>query len=515
MSAYADEKSDEGIRPMKQPNKEGSPSAEAVEERTSPEGNCGGTAAARTQRRGTASNGLAAVRQAARQSKNVRFTALLHHITVDLLEQSYCVLERDSAPGIDGVTWQAYGENLEEKLPDLHNRIHKGSYRARPARRTYIPKADGSQRPLAILCVEDKIVQQAVATVLEAIYEEDFVGFSYGFRPGRGQHDALDALHVGILRKRVNWVLDADIRGFFDAMSHSWTLRFLEHRIADKRILRLIAKWLKVGIIEDGRVTRSQCGAPQGAVISPTLANVYLHYTYDLWVHRWRQTKATGDMIVVRFADDTIVGFEHEHEAMAFLQDLHERTRSFELALHPDKTRLICFGRHAAKQRERRGEGKPETFDFFGLYPLLHAIIQVGLIRHRAQDDQEAHASQAQGYQDGVAQTYARPRRANRSLGEADAARASELLRGLGQPPEHVVVLQSGARALAQDASATESEGRSVLGALHQPRRSLLSANQDTTPAALSPLRRQNPREEPGALAALAGIWAGCALQAR
>jgi len=366
MSAYADEKSDEGIRPMKQPNKEGSPSAEAVEERTSPEGNGGGTAAARTQRRGTASNGLAAVRQAARQSKNVRFTALLHHITVDLLEQSYCVLERDSAPGIDGVTWQAYGENLEEKLPDLHNRIHKGSYRARPARRTYIPKADGSQRPLAILCVEDKIVQQAVATVLEAIYEEDFVGFSYGFRPGRGQHDALDALHVGILRKRVNWVLDADIRGFFDAMSHSWTLRFLEHRIADKRILRLIAKWLKVGIIEDGRVTRSQCGAPQGAVISPTLANVYLHYTYDLWVHRWRQTKATGDMIVVRFADDTIVGFEHEHEAMAFLQDLHERTRSFELALHPDKTRLICFGRHAAKQRERRGEGKPETFDFLG-----------------------------------------------------------------------------------------------------------------------------------------------------
>jgi hypothetical protein len=316
------------------------------------------------------------------------------------------------------------------------------------------------------LCVEDKIVQQAVATVLEAIYEEDFVGFSYGFRPGRGQHDTLDALHVGILRKRVNWVLDADIRGFFDAMSHSWILRFLEHRIADKRILRLIAKWLKVGIIEDGRVTRSQCGAPQGAVISPTLANVYLHYVYDLWVHRWRQTKATGDVIVVRFADDTIVGFEHEHEAMAFLQELHERMRSFELALHPDKTRLICFGRHAAKQRERRGEGKPQNVRFFGLYPLLHAIIQVGLIRHRAQDDQEAHASQAQGDQDGVAQTYARPRRGNRSLGEADVARASELLRGLGQPPEHVVVLQSGTEALAHDASATKPEGRSVLGAL-------------------------------------------------
>ena len=366
MNMHADENSDGVIVPEKRPNKEGLPSAEAVEGRTSPEGNGGKTAAARTLRRDTASNGLDAVRRAARQSKSVRFTALLHHITVDLLTRSYLALERDSAPGFDGVTWQAYGENLEEKLTELHDRIHKGSYRARPARRTYIPKADGSQRPLAILCLEDKVVQQAVATVLEAIYEEDFVGFSYGFRPGRGQHDALDALHVGILRKRVNWVLDADIRGFYDAMSHAWIIRFLEHRIADKRILRLIAKWLKVGIIEDGRVTRSQCGAPQGAVISPTLANVYLHYVYDLWVQRWRRTKANGDVIVVRFADDTIVGFEHEHQAKAFLHDLHERMRSFELALHPDKTRLIRFGRHAAKQREMRGEGKPETFDFLG-----------------------------------------------------------------------------------------------------------------------------------------------------
>jgi RNA-directed DNA polymerase len=366
MSMHADEKSDEGIGPMKQPNKEGSPSAEAVEGRTSPEGNGGKTAAARTLRRDTVSNGLVAVRRAARQSKSVRFTALLHHITVDILKQSYLALERDSAPGIDGVTWQAYGENLEEKLSDLHDRMHKGSYRARPARRTYIPKADGSQRPLAILCLEDKVIQQAVATVLEAIYEEDFVGFSYGFRPGRGQHDALDALHAGILRKRVNWVLDADIQGFYDAMAHAWIIRFLEHRIADKRILRLIAKWLKVGIIEDGRVTRSQVGAPQGAVISPILANVYLHYAYDLWVQRWRQTKASGDMIVVRYADDQIVGFEHEHEAKAFLHDLQERLRAFELALHPDKTRLIRFGRHAAKQRASLGEGKPETFDFLG-----------------------------------------------------------------------------------------------------------------------------------------------------
>lgn len=363
---HADEKSDEGIGPMKRPNKEGLPSAEAVEERTSPEGNGSQATAVRTPSRGVASSRLEAVRQAARQSKSVRFTALLHHITVDLLKQSYHSLERDSAPGIDGVTWQAYGENLEEKLTVLHDRIHKGSYRAHPARRTYIPKTDGTQRPLSIWCLEDKVVQQAVVTVLEAIYEEDFLGFSYGFRPGRGQHDALDALHVGILRKRVNWVLDSDIRAFFDAMAHSWILRFLKHRIADKRILRLIAKWLKVGIIENGRVTRGQCGAPQGAVISPTLANVYLHYTYDLWVHRWRRTKANGDMIVVRYADDTIIGFEHEHEAKAFLHDLHERLRAFELALHPEKTRLIRFGRHAAKQREKVGEGKPETFDFLG-----------------------------------------------------------------------------------------------------------------------------------------------------
>jgi group II intron reverse transcriptase/maturase len=366
MSVFADEKSDEGMVPMKQPNKEGSPSAEAVEGRTSPKGNGDETTAARTLRRDTASSGLDAVRRAARQSKSVRFTALLHHITVAQLTRSYYALERDSAPGIDGVTWQAYGENLEEKLTKLHDRIHKGSYRARPARRTYIPKADGTQRPLAVLCLEDKVVQQGVAAVLEAIYEEDFIGFSYGFRPGRSQHDALDALHVGILRKRVNWVLDADIRGFYDAMSHTWIIRFLEHRIADERILRLIAKWLKVGISEDGRVTRSQVGAPQGAVISPILANVYLHYVNDLWVQRWRHTQANGDVIVVRYADDQIVGFEHEHEAKAFLHDLHERMRAFELALHPDKTRLIRFGRHAAKQRAIRGEGKPETFDFLG-----------------------------------------------------------------------------------------------------------------------------------------------------
>jgi group II intron reverse transcriptase/maturase len=366
MSMYADEKSDEGVVPEKRPNKWGMPPAEAVEGRTSPKGNGGRTTAVRTQSRAAASNGLAAVRQAARQSREVRFTALLHHITIELLEQSYFALKRNSAPGIDGVTWQAYGEDLEEKLTDLHARIHRGGYRARPARRTDIPKPDGSQRPLSILCLEDKIVQQAVVFVLEAIYEADFMGFSYGFRPGRGQHDALDALHAGIYRRQVNWVLDADIQGFFDAMSHDWILRFLRHRIADKRILRLIAKWLKVGITEDGQVTRSSRGTPQGAVISPILANIYLHYVFDLWSDAWRRKKASGDVIVIRYADDIVLGFQHEREAQAFLHDLQARMRAFELALHPDKTRLIRFGRHAAEQRRRLGQGRPETFDFLG-----------------------------------------------------------------------------------------------------------------------------------------------------
>ena len=366
MNMHADEKSDEGVVPEKRLNNGGMPPAEAVEGRTSPKGNGSRTAAVRTQSRGAASNGLAAVRQAARQSKEVRFTALLHHITIDLLERSYFALKRNAAPGTDGVTWQAYGETLAEKLTELHVRIHRGGYRARPARRTYIPKPDGSQRPLSILCLEDKIVQQAVASVLEAIYEADFVGFSYGFRPGRGQHDALDALHAGIYRRQVNWVLDADIQGFFDAMSHEWIIRFLRHRIADKRILRRITKWLKVGITEDGQVTRSSRGTPQGAVISPILANIYLHYVVDLWSDAWRRKKASGDVIVIRYADDIVLGFQHEREAQALLHDLRARMRAFELALHPDKTRLIRFGRHAAEQRRRLGQGKPETFDFLG-----------------------------------------------------------------------------------------------------------------------------------------------------
>ena len=366
MNQYVDEKSDKVVVPMKLSNKEGSPSAEMVEGRTLPEGNSQQTTVDRTQSRVATSSGLLSVRQAAQARQDVRFSALLHHIDVELLEQSYLALKQKAAPGIDGVRWQAYGEGLNESLEDLHRRIHRGSYRAKPARRTMIPKADGTERSLSILCLEDKIVQQAVVFVLEAIYEPEFLGFSYGFRRGRSQHDALDALSTGIYRKRVNWVLDADIQGFFDAMEHDWILRFLRHRIADKRLLRLITKWLKVGTIHDGRHERSSRGTPQGAVISPILANVYLHYGFDLWANRWRQEKASGDVLMVRYADDLVLGFEHEEEARAFLTEMRERLQMFGLTLHPEKTRLIQFGRWAINDRKRQGLGKPETFDFLG-----------------------------------------------------------------------------------------------------------------------------------------------------
>lgn len=362
----ADEKSDKVIVPKKRPNKERQLSAEVMEGRTLPKRNTGQTTAVRTQSRGIASSGLAGVRQAARLRKDVQFTALLHHISVELLEQSYFALKRNSAPGIDGVTWRSYGENLSDQLTNLHNRIHKGNYRAQPARRTMIPKADGSERPLSILCLEDKIIQQAVVYVLEAIFEDNFMGFSYGFRRGRSQHDALDALSTGIYRKRVNWVLDADIQKFFDAMNHDWMMQFLQHRIGDKRLLRLIAKWLKVGVMNGHHRESSDQGAPQGAVISPILANIYLHYVLDLWSHKWRRQQANGDMIVVRYADDCVFGFEHEHVAQSFLVEVKERLKAFDLVLHPDKTRLIRFGRYAIQDRKRLGERKPETFDFLG-----------------------------------------------------------------------------------------------------------------------------------------------------
>jgi group II intron reverse transcriptase/maturase len=312
------------------------------------------------------SPGLDRVRNAARQRKKEKFTALLHHLTVDLLRDAFLGLKRRAAPGVDGVTWRTYEAGLEGNLQNLHAQVHRGSYRALPVRRRFIPKPDGQQRPLGIAALEDKIVQRAVVTVLNAIYEEDFLGFSYGFRPGRRPHDALDALSVAISDTPVNWVLDTDIRGFFDSLSQDWLIGFLEHRIGDERIIRLVRKWLKAGVLEEGIWSVSETGTPQGAVASPLLANVYLHYVFDLWAQQWRRREATGNVIVVRYADDIVVGFEHEADARRFWDAMRTRFERFALELHGEKTRLLEFGRHAAARRLRRGIGKPETFAFLG-----------------------------------------------------------------------------------------------------------------------------------------------------
>ena len=315
------------------------------------------------------SQGLHGVRQRAKENKQERFTALLHHVTPQLLEESYYALKRKAAPGVDGVRWPEYGTGLAERLNDLHSRVHRGTYRAQPSRRIYIPKANGKQRPLGIAALEDKIVQHAVVTVLNAVYEEDFRGFSYGFRPGRSQHMALDALYVALKRKKVNWVLDLDIKGFFDNLDKELLVEMVEQRIADSRILRLVQKWLNAGIVVNGSWPETETGTPQGAVVSPLLSNVYLHYVLDQWTDQWRQARR-GDITIVRYADDAIIGFEHEDEAKQYLQDLRVRLSVFGLELNEDKTRLIRFGRFARQNREERGEGKPESFTFLGFQHL-------------------------------------------------------------------------------------------------------------------------------------------------
>jgi group II intron reverse transcriptase/maturase len=352
---------------MKPANKAEPSAAESGEPRAGTKGNASQQSTRRTQSRENVSQAPDRIRQVARQRKKERFTALFHHISVDLLRTAFFALKRDAAAGVDGLKWQDYEADLERNLEDLHARVQRGAYRALPSRRQYISKPDGRQRPLAIAALEDKVVQRATAAVLNGIYEEDFLGFSYGFRPKRDQHDALDALVVGITSKKVNYILDADIQGFFDAVSQTWLVRFLEHRIADPRIIHLIQKWFKAGILEDGVVTVSDTGTGQGSVISPLLANVYLHYGFDLWAERWRRREATGDMIIVRYADDIVVGFEHEIDARRFWDAMRERLQEFSLSRHPEKTRLIEFGRHAARRRAQRGLGKPETFNFLGL----------------------------------------------------------------------------------------------------------------------------------------------------
>src|ERR1700676_1003661 len=363
---HVQEQSDCVVVPVNQPNKEGPPSAEVGEGRTQTEENIVPSDMHPTQSGKGMSQGLNGVRQAAKERKQERFTALLHHMSVDLLRESFYALKRKAAPGVDGVTWQEYETGLEDRLVGLHGRVHRGAYRAQPSRRKYLEKPDGRLRPLGIAAVEDKTVQQAVVTILNQIYEEDFLGFSYGFRPGCSQHQALDALSYALLKKKVNFVLDADIRGFFDNLDTSQLVKFVEHRVADPRILRLIQKWLNAGVMEDGIWSEAKTGTPQGAVISPLLANIYLHYAFDLWVKVWRTKCAQGDVIVVRYADDILLGFQHRTEADRFLELFRERLGKFGLELHPDKTRRIEFGRYAERDREQRGEGKPETFDFLG-----------------------------------------------------------------------------------------------------------------------------------------------------
>jgi RNA-directed DNA polymerase len=360
-------KSDGPVVPLKSPNNAGQPVAEEAEGRGPAKGNPPQQNAPRTQRRQGAPSALERMRLAAARDRRMRFTALLHHVyDLERLRVAYLSLKREAAAGVDGETWRHYGERLEENLRDLSDRLKRGAYRAKPVRRVYIAKTDGRRRPLGVTALEDKIVQRATVEVLNTIYETDFLGFSYGFRPGRGQHNALDALYVGLLTRKVSWVLDLDIRGFFDSIDHGWLKKFVEHRVADRRVVRLIQKWLSAGVLEDGKRMRVEEGTPQGSSISPLLANVYLHYAFDLWVRVWRRKQARGDMIVVRYADDIVLGFQHRSDAERFWKELIERLRKFRLELHPDKTRLLEFGRFAAENRRRRGQGKPETFDFLG-----------------------------------------------------------------------------------------------------------------------------------------------------
>jgi RNA-directed DNA polymerase len=363
---HEQEKSDLSTVAEKSANNSDGSGAESVERRERTEGNTGKTHTRRTPSRESVSLGLGRVRERARQEKKERFTALLHHVDLDLLRNAFRCLKRDAAPGEDGLTWGEYEQDLESRLVELHERVHRGAYRALPTQRKLIPKSDGGERALGIAALEDKILQRAVVEVLNAIYEEDFLGFSYGFRPERSAHQALDALAFGIIRTKVNYILDCDIRSFFDSLSHEWLVRFIEHRVGDPRMVRLIRKWLKAGVMVDGTWSATETGCPQGAVVSPVLANIYLHYCFDLWAEQWRGRNACGQVLYVRYADDVVAGFEREEDAQRFLAELQGRLEEFALKLHPEKTRLIQFGRFAASNRAERGLPKPETFTFLG-----------------------------------------------------------------------------------------------------------------------------------------------------
>ena len=462
----ANRKSDESVVPATSANNGVAETpAESIEERDSAKRNAEQTALRRTPGRiKCKSRGLHGVREAARKDDTLKFTALLHHVNEDCLREAFFHLKKTAAVGVDGVTWHEYERNVEANIVDLHDRIHRGAYRARPSRRAWMPKPDGRQRPLGIASLEDKIVQQAVLWVLQSIYEQDFLGFSYGFRPGRSQHDALDALSVAITGKRVNWILDADIEGFFDAIDHEWLVKFLEHRIGDRRILRLIRKWLRAGVSEEGQWSKTTVGAPQGSVISPLLSNVYLHYVFDLWIEWWRKHRCRGDVVVVRYADDFVIGFESHGEATACLEELHARFAKFGLKLHAGKTRLIEFGRYAIERRERHGEGRPETFDFLGIHAQVRQDTQTWSVRDPSPLRGETHASDIAGDQNEIAKANAPPNRRNGPMAATSCTGMAELSRRPKQLEPHPPL---------------RGRGNSSLVACHSPPQSTWSSSLD------------------------------------
>ena len=460
---HGHEKSDSAIVAVKPANKAVQAAAEPVEPRAGTKGNAEQQSTRRAQSRVSVSQALDRIRKVAKERKKEKFTALFHHISIDLLEEAFSELKENAAPGVDRLTWKDYEADLERNIEDLHHRVQRGAYRALPSRRVYIPKLDGRQRPLAVAALEDKIVQRAVVALLSTIYEEDFLGLSYGFRPGRGAHDALDALCVGIHGKKVSFILDADIRSFFDEISQQWLIRFLEHRIGDRRIIRLIQKWLKAGILEDGVVSVSDRGTGQGSVISPLLANIYLHYALDLWAARWRRRTATGDMIIVRYADDFIVGFQHESDAQRFLNEMRDRLREFALSLHPEKTRLIEFGRFAAERRQRRGLGKPETFNFLG-FTFICGKTRAGEIPDQTENPSGPHAGKATGDQAGNATAHAPADPRAGEMAGAGCPRLLQLPRSAHQWSGTRSVPASRHQSLAAHAAASQSEGSYDVG---------------------------------------------------
>ncbi len=470
---HGHEKSDPAIVAEKPANKANEPAAEASawasaaepgEPRAGTKGNADQQSTCRAQSRESVSQALDRIRRVARERKKERFIALFHHITIELLEEAFYELKEDAAPGVDRLTWTDYEAELERNLEDLHDRVHRRAYRALPSRRVYIPKPDGRQRPLAVAALEDKIVQRAVVALLNAIFDEDFLGISYGFRPGRGTHDALDALCVGIHSKKVSFILDADIQSFFDTVNQEWLIRFVEHRIGDRRIIRLIRKWLKAGVMENGVVTVSERGTGQGAVISPLLANIYLHYVLDLWANRWRQREVTGDMIIVRYADDFIVGFQHDSDARRFLDEMRERLKKFALTLHPEKTRLIEFGRFAAERRQRRGLGKPETFNFLG-FTFICGKNSVGQIPDQTENPTGPHAREAQEAQRGDVAAHASANSRSGKVAVVCGQRLLQLSRSAHQCASTGCVPASRDRPLAAHAAASQSEGADHVGA--------------------------------------------------